>query len=286
MARPPYEYSPITEREFSLPGGARVALWVVPNIEHFVFDEPREFHRLIDEPPDISNHSLRDYGNRVGVWRLFDVLDGFDVPGTVALNAAVCEHEPPVVEAAMDRDWEFMGHGITNSQLLSGLGEDEERAVIAETRDRIAAFTGTEPRGWLGPSRAETFATPRLLVEAGFEYVGDYVNDDQPYRVATAAGDLVSMPYTTVVSDKLFERGGVTAPAFERIIRDQFDVLYDEGAEPGNAKVMAISLHPYLVGIPHRSRYLANALEYVTAHDDVWVTTGGEIVDHYLAHHA
>lgn len=282
MPSPPYEYSPITERSFSLPDGARVALWVIPNIEHFVFDEPRELHRLLETPPDVNNHSQRDYGNRVGVWRLMDVMDEYNVPGTVALNAAICEHEPQIVEAAMARDWEFMGHGITNSQPLGNLDEDEERVVIRETRDRITAFTGVAPRGWLGPARAESYATPRLLVEAGFDYVGDFVNDDQPYRVAVDGGELVSIPYATEISDKLFERGAFTGPDFERVVRDQFDVLYAEGAEPGNAKVMAISLHPYLIGYPYRSRYLANALEYVTDHDDVWVATGGEIVDHFI----
>lgn len=284
MVDPPYDYSPITERDYSLPNDANVALWVVPNVEHFRFDEPREFHRLVDEPPDISSHTTRDYGNRVGAFRLVAILEAHDVPGTVALNAEVCDHAPQVVDAMQALGWEFMGHGLTNSTLLSGLSIDEERRVIRETRDRIADHTGTPPRGWLGPSRAETYHTPSLLAEAGFDYVCDYVNDDQPYPVSTDHGELVSVPYSTVVSDKVFERGAVSGAAFEQLVKDQFDVLYAEGARPGDAKVMAISLHPYLIGVPARSRYLANALEYITGHDDVWVTTGAEIVDHYVAH--
>ena len=231
----------------------------------------------------MSRHTVRDYGNRVGAFRVVDALSGRGVPGTVALNADVCDHAPAVVDAMADLDWEFMGHGETNSRLLSGLEPAEERRVIEATHDRIAEHTGVAPRGWLGPSRAETYRTPSLLAAAGFDYVADYVNDDQPYPVATEAGELVSIPYSTVVSDKVFERGPVPGAVFEGLVRDQFDVLYAEGAAPGDAKVMCISLHPYLIGVPARIRALERALDYVVGHDDVWLATGGEIVDHYTA---
>jgi peptidoglycan/xylan/chitin deacetylase (PgdA/CDA1 family) len=211
-----------------------------------------------------------------------DILDEYDIRATVALNADVCEHEPEIVDAGMDRDWEFMGHGETNSRPLSGLDEPDERAVIRNTKTRIEAATGVAPRGWVGPARAETFNTPRLLVEEGFEYLGDFVNDDQPYEMTTDAGTLYSIPYSTEINDiGLLTSYNMSGPEFAACLTDQFDVLYEEGKEPGNGKVMAISLHPYLTGLPYRSKYLDQALEYITGHPDVWLATGSEIIDHY-----
>lgn len=279
--RPPYEYEPIRDRPFDLPGGENVAVWVVPNIEHYRYDVPYPSDDS-SYAPDVSKFSWREYGTRTGVWRLMDVLDRHDVRATVALNAHVCEHEPEIVEAGMARDWEFMGHGTTNSRRLAGLDETEERALVRETRDTIADFTGEPPAGWLSPGRTETFNTPGLLAEAGFSYLCDFVNDDQPYAMDVGEPPLVSMPYSTEINDiGLFTGYACSGPEFQQVLEDQFDVLHAEGAAPGSARVMAISLHPYLTGIPHRSRYLDRALEYITSHDDVWLATGGEIAAHY-----
>lgn len=286
MPQPPYNYSPITEREFDLPNGENVALWVIPNIEYFQFDDPRETHRLLEEPPDVNNYSWKDYGNRVGVWRMMNVLDDHGVRGTVALNSEICTQAPEIVEAGVERDWEFMCHGRTNSEPITGLSAAEERAVIRDVRETIAETTGTQPRGWLGPARAESYNTPQLLAEEGFEYVGDFVNDDQPYRMDIPGEELYSIPYSTEMSDKIFDGSTVSGAEFEQMVTDQFDVLYEEGKAAGNAKIMAISLHPYLIGVPYRSTYLDKALEYITDHDDVWVTTGGEIIDHYRQEYA
>lgn len=284
MSREPAcRYSPITERPFDLPDGQRVGVWVIPNIEHYVFDMayPNDQTEYV---PDVRNYSWRDYGKRVGIWRLMEVLDEFDIRATVALNSDICEHAPAIVEAGMDRGWEFMGHGQTNSVRLADLGETEERRVIEETRDRISAFTGNPPNGWLGPGLTETFATPRLLAEAGFGYVCDWVNDDQPYRMDVDGSMLVSIPYSGEINDiPMIMRRNMSGPEFERTIRDQFDVLYREGGRDGQAKIMAIALHPHITGHPHRSVYLSNALAYITAHDDVWLCTGSEIVDHYVS---
>lgn len=282
MPSPPYDYAPITEREFDLPNGENVALWVVPNIEHFRFDDPRTTHKYVEAPPDVNRYSWREYGTRVGIWRLMDILDEHGITATVALNAEVCDHEPEIVEAGMERNWEFMGHGLSNSEVLTGIDEGYEREIIQATRDRIADFTGERPRGWLGPARTETYNTPRILAEEGFEYVGDFVNDDQPYPMDVESGPLFSIPYTTEINDiGLLTKYNMSGPEFERCITDQFDVLYEEGATAGNAKVMAISLHPYLSGLPYRSKYLDAALEYITDHRAVWLATGGEIIQHY-----
>ena len=283
-----YEYVPAPEREFDLPEGANVAVWVVPNVEHYKIDVPSTaiYPPGTEYTPDVLNYGWRDYGVRAGIWRLMGILDNHDVPATVALNAEVCDHYPQVVEAGVERDWEFMGHGTTNARPHVDLDEVAERDLIRATRDRIEAATGEQPRGWLGPELAETFATPDLLAEEGFDYLCDWCNDDQPYPMHVAEGDLVSVPYSIEINDiPMFLTYGLTGPEFEQAIRDQFDVLYEEGARPENAKVMAIALHPFLTGLPFRSRYLDNALSYITDHEDVWVTTGGAIADHYAEHY-
>lgn len=283
--KPPYHYSPVTERPFELPENNQVALWVIPNIEYFKFDVPYPNDKS-GYNPNVMDYSWRDYGTRVGIWRLIDILDEYDITATVALNAAVCDHSPSVVEAGMERDWEFMGHGITNSERLAELDNSEEREVIQQTRNRIEEFTNTKPQGWLSPGLTETFDTPYILAEEGFSYICDWVNDDQPYVMEIDKGPLISIPYSTEINDiPLFLRRNVTGPEFEQTIKDQFDVLYKEGNEENNAKVMAIALHPYISGHPHRSKYLSNALEYITNHDKVWTCTGLDIAQHYIGNY-
>ena len=281
--QPPYDYQPIGDRAFELPDGQRVALWVIPNIEHMRFDRPDVGTAKAggDYVPDVHNFAWREYGLRVGIWRLMEVLDRHDVPATVALNAEVIDHEPAIIEAALARGWAFMGHGLTNSIRLSDLDRDEERELIEATRDRIEARTGSAPAGWLSPGLVETYHTVDLLASAGYSYVCDWCNDDQPYTMSAPSGDLLSVPYTTELNDIPWFLGyGLDAPAFETAIRDQFDVLYKVGAREGNAKVMAIALHPFITGHAYRVKYLDRALEYITGHDGVWVTTGDEIARH------
>jgi allantoinase len=276
-----YEYSPVWDREFELPNNKTIALCVVPNVEHFRFDMPYPSDSS-DYVPDVLKYTWRTYGSRVGIWRLMDILDDYGIRATVALNAEICDHEPEIVEEGMKRDWEFMGHGVTNSKRLSNLDEEEERTVIQATRDRIADFTGVEPDGWLGPGVQETFNTPDLLAEEGFEYVCDWRNDDQPYPMNVRNDDLVAMPCSAEIDDiPMLTRRNLSGPQFERTVKDQFDVLYEESQEDGNNKVLSLEIHPYLTGQAHRSKYLDNILHHITAHDGVWKTTHGEIADHY-----
>lgn len=276
------DYSPITDRDFDLPGGENVAVWVIPNVEHFRFDSSRGGIAPPRGTPDTMNFGWKDYGLRVGIWRLVDVLDRHSVPATYALNSDVCTYEPEIVEAAVERDWAIMGHGTTNSETLSDLSEDEERDVIRTTRDRIFDLTGEKPAGWLGPALQETYNTPDILAEEGFTYVCDWCNDDQPYPMNVRDGDLISVPYSVEINDyQLILKFGLTGPDYERLVKDQFDVLYREGREPGNAKVMAISLHTFIFGQAFRSKYLERVLEYISNHRDVWLTTGDEIATYY-----
>lgn len=274
-----FPYSPLCERPvLRLPEEARIAVWVIPNVEYFAFDLPATSvnpacSHLV---PDVLNFSWRDYGTRVGVWRLMEILDEAGFRGTVALNALVCEHFPQFVREAARLGWEFMGHGLTNSRSLAGLEEEEERRIIRTSMETLTLHTGTSPRGWLGPSLAETFRTPDLLAEYGVEYVCDWVNDEQPYYMQTTSGPLVAMPYTIELNDiQVFLRGGHTGEEYLQMVTDQFDVLYEEGRK--TAKVLGLSLHPFLTGVPFRSKYLSKALRYIASHRHVWLATGGEI---------
>lgn len=251
------------------PGDARIAVWVIPNIEHFHMD-------LFPNAPDVRNYSRRDYGNRVGIWRLMDVLARHHIRGTVALNAEVIAHYPRIIEAAIGLGWEFMGHGLTNSTVLTGMDAATERNTIFATRDAIEA-TGQKMRGWLGPGLTETWRTLDLLAEAGASYVADWVNDDLPYRMRNG---LHAIPYSIELNDMpLFVNPSISIADFERRMIDAFDVLYDEGEH--NGRVLGIALHPFLIGSPHRIRYLDRALAHMASHDGVWFATGAEIIEHY-----
>lgn len=279
-----YDYSPIIHREpVRWPNGARIAVWIIPNIEHFKIDVPPRPPGL-NIIPDVQNFSARDYSLRVGIWRMMEIMDKHGFRGTVALNSDVCERYPAVMEECQKRGWEFMGHGVTNSQLLAGMSEEEERATIRQVIETITRTTGQAPKGWLGPALAETFNTPDLLAEAGIQYVCDWTCDDQPFPMKVKRGRLISVPYGGELNDiRIFLGRGAPAPEFFEMVRDQFDVLYNEGAR--NGRVMAIALHPFLIGHPFRSKYLDQALAYIASHNDVWITTGGEIADWYYEHY-
>jgi peptidoglycan/xylan/chitin deacetylase (PgdA/CDA1 family) len=280
-----YEHSPIIKRPpLHWPNGARVAFWVIPNIEHYPIDVMARtgMRAPLDSLPDIYNHSWRDYGVRIGVWRVMEVLDQYKLRATVALNAAICEEHPLIIEEGERRGWEWMGHGILNAQRLIDLDADGQRQTIQKCVEMIHKATGRAPQGWLGPGLGERWETPALLAEAGFRYVADWVNDDQPYRLQTTAGPLVALPYSIEVNDiPLFLDQKRTGAEFVQIARDQFDTLYREGATSG--RVMALALHPFLLGAASRVRYLDEILAYITNHPDVWLATGSEIVEAYLA---
>lgn len=265
-----FPFMPIVDRPLvAWPGGARVAVWVVPNIEHFHIE-------LGPKAPDIRNFSRRDYGNRVGVWRVMETLAKHKIRGTVALNGEVVKYYPRIMEECARLDWELMGHGLTNSSFLSGLTPEDESAVIASTREAIESC-GQKMRGWLGPGLTETWNTLDLLREQGVEYVADWCNDDLPYAMNNG---LFSIPYSLELNDMpLFNNPSISVVDFERRIRDTFDVLYEEGAV--NGRVMCIALHPFLTGVPHRIRYLDSALAHIASHDGVWFATGSEIIEAY-----
>ena len=276
----PFPYTPIIERPvLRWPNGARIAVWVVPNIEFFPLNEKVFFGAGFI--PDVLAWSSRDYGARVGIFRMMEVMDRYGIRGTVALNSEVCDAYPQIIDEAKKRGWEFMGHNQSNSRPLNQIPPETEKAVIQGTFDRIEQATGTRPRGWLGGGVIETWNTLDYLIDAGGQYVCDWVNDDQPYLMDVDGRRLVSVPYASETNDfSAFLRWGMTPDQFADQVRRQFDVLYRESAESG--RVMALSLHPFLIGVAHRIGALETALEHICGHDDVWLATGGEIMDHYL----
>jgi allantoinase len=283
----PFPYSPIIHRpRLTWPSGANVALWVIPNIEFFSLEErvPAGSGGTGTPVPDIPSWSARDYGNRVGVFRLMQVLERYGIRATVALNADLCAQHPAIIEEGQKRSWEWMGHNESNTRRLNEAPPGEEQRIIHDALATIAQATGKRPLGWLGSGLQETWDTLDLLAAEGCEYVCDWTNDDQPYTMTLEGGrKLVSIPYSHEINDKpVFERAHRTAAEFQEMICRQFDVLYREGAESG--RVMAIAIHPYLTGVPHRIDAFDQALAYICRHDRVWKATGTEIARHFAAH--
>ncbi|MEV1242661.1 polysaccharide deacetylase family protein [Nonomuraea sp. NPDC050022] len=274
-----FDYSPIVDREpIRWPGGARVAFYVGLNVEHFVIDRPST---SINEAtatlvPDPLNYGWRDYGPRVAIWRVMEVLDRHGIRASVLLNADVCERYPQIVEAGNARGWAWLAHGKNNSTLQADV--DDERAYLTEVVDTIEKATGRRPRGWLGPALTETFQTPSLLAELGLSYVLDWTNDDQPYRLNVPG--MLSVPYSLELNDLgIFTMHGRSGGDFVQMVKDQVDQLCAESAESG--RVMALALHPFVIGQAFRAKYLDQALEYVASRPDVWLTTSDEIAEHY-----
>jgi peptidoglycan/xylan/chitin deacetylase (PgdA/CDA1 family) len=274
-----YDYSPITERPaIRWPGGAKVAVYVGLNIEHFLVDRPSTsiWPGTADLTPDALNYGWRDYGVRVGIWRTMASLDRHGVRASVLLNSDVTRHYPQIIKAGVERNWAWLAHGRTNSALHANLSEEEERKELTDIVDTIAAATGARPRGWMGPGLTETFNTPKLLAELGLNYVLDWTNDDQPYHLNVPG--MISVPYTVELNDLgLFVTKGTTGPEFVQIVKDQYEQLSTEG----DGRVMALALHPFVTGQAFRAKYLDQALEFLAAQPDIWLTTSDEIAEHY-----
>jgi peptidoglycan/xylan/chitin deacetylase (PgdA/CDA1 family) len=278
-----FEYSAIAKRpRLELPNGARVAVWVVPNVEHFHWGQPGMAMTPMTAQlkPDVLNYAWRDYGARVGVWRVMEIMERQSFPATAALNSEVCLNYPEIIIEGNRLGWEWMAHGPTNSMLFTGMPEDTERPIIGGVLHTIAQHTGKRPRGWLGPALTETDNTLDILAEAGVDYVADWCNDEQPYRMKTRSRPILAMPYTLEIGDiPVFLMHGGSGEDFYQMIVDQFDTMYEDGAR--HYRVMSIALHPFLVGHPFRAKHLERALAYIRKRDAVWITSGSAIADWY-----
>lgn len=282
-----YDYLPYYDRpRITWPGGARLAFWCAPNVEHYELEPPANPLRTPwPRPiPDVLHYAWRDYGNRSGIWRMMAAMDRYGVRGSVSLNVAVCDHFPQIAAAMRERRWEFFSHGVYNTRYTYGMNEAQERAFIADVKASVLKWGGHELKGWLAPAITLTERTIDLLAEAGIIYTLDLFHDDQPLPVNVRQGRMISVPYSLEINDFTTLHQGATTPAdYLDAIKAQFDRLYMEGAE--NGTVMCLPLHPFLIGQPHRIAVLEAALDYITSHDGVWVATAAEIADHYYLHH-
>jgi len=266
------------------PEGARVALWVVVPLQWFPLDMAASVPFMpaggVDEPyPDFRNYTHRDYGNRVGIFRVIKVLERLGIRATAAVNAAVCERYPRLIEEVRAHGWEFIAHGLHMGRVHhAGLDKNDEAAMVSQTVATIRRATGQVVRGWLSPGCSESLHTLDLVAAQGIEYVCDWVNDEMPYAMRTAAGTTYSMPYGYDMSDTtLIGQFHYTADEFAEQVQDQFDLLYREAATQGG-RVLSLTVHPWLIGQPHRIAALERALVHVTAHAGVWAATGSEIL--------
>lgn len=278
-------YSAIVQRPFwRLPGGARMAVWIVPNVEHYEY-QPQEVRVRDPWPrmphPDVLGYGGRDYGNRVGFWRMLEVLDRYSPRCTVSLSMSVIQMYPKIFEAMQARDWEYMSHGLYNTRYVWGYDENRERELIAQCSRIHHDHVGTPLPGWFSPAVSCTVNTPDLVAQAGIRYYCDLYHDDQPTWVGTRYGPIVSVPYSMDLNDAMIYRQPFEAEDFATMVIDHFDTLYRESESI--ARVMCIALHPYMMGAPHRVRHLERALGYVAGHSDVWITTGGDIADCFAA---
>lgn len=278
-----FDYSPITERgPIHWPDGKRVAFYVGLNIEHFYVDLPgtATYEGTTALTPDSLNYGWRDYGPRVGIWRIVELLDKYGIRASALLNSDVGERYPQIITAGRERGWAWLAHGSSNSHLHSGLSVDQERTALREIVTTIEKSTGQRPRGWMGPGLTETFHTPELFAELGGQYVLDWTNDDQPYRLNVPG--MLSVPYSVELNDiGIFVSKGLTGPDFVRMVKDQVDQLYAEAEAADSGRVLPLALHPFVIGQAFRRRYLDEALEYVANHPGVWLTTSDDIADHY-----
>jgi peptidoglycan/xylan/chitin deacetylase (PgdA/CDA1 family) len=277
-----YDYCPIVGRPgYAWPGGARLAVYVGLNLEHFAFGEGLGAELAPGGPqPDVLNYAWRDYGNRVGAWRMLELLDALGWPCSVLLNSEIYDYAPQLAAAFRARGDEFVGHGRSNAERQGILEEEGERALVLEATAAIARHEGKPPAGWLGPWISQSRATPDLLQEAGYSYLLDWCMDDQPVWFRTRKGRILSVPYPQELNDiPMIVGRRIGGDAFADMIVDNFDEMRVQSrAQP---LVMGIALHPYLVGQPHRLRHLRRALAHIAANrDGVWITTAGAIAAH------
>jgi peptidoglycan/xylan/chitin deacetylase (PgdA/CDA1 family) len=277
--RVPY-WSRATRPRFAWPGGKRLAVWVVPNLEYYEYLPKRydfrdQFARIMH--PDVMQWGYRDYGNRIGVWRMADALVEYPVRITASTNLAVFDHCPEIAALVRDRGWEVMSHGLYNTRYLGRDTEAQERAGLREEIELTRRHTGQTLRGLLGPCVTNSSATMDLMAEHGLVYHADWVHDDVPVPIRVPMGSLVSIPYAYDINDGPALEGHYDGAYLLDVCVRQFDRLRAEAADGG--LVYCLPLHTYLIGQPHTIGYLRSILDHVCRFDDVWFATGGEIAD-------
>jgi peptidoglycan/xylan/chitin deacetylase (PgdA/CDA1 family) len=280
-----YDYRPIEGRpDYSWPDGRRLAVYLALNLEQFAFGEGLGAELAPGGPqPDILNFAWRDYGNRVGAWRMKRMFDELGLPCSLLVNAALYEHCPELPAAFLARGDEMVGHGITNAERQGTLEERAEASLIRRATAAIEQHAGSRPNGWLGPWISESHATPDLLQEAGYTYLLDWCCDDQPIWLRTRQGKILAVPYPQELNDiPAIVARRTDADVFADMIIDNFDEMLEQSE--GEPLVMGLALHAYVVGQPFRLRHLRRALRHIAERrDEVWITTAGAIARHVIA---
>ena len=279
-----YDYSSLPNRaQYEWPNGTKLAVYVAMNIEAFSYGEGKG--AAIAPPEQAMSHSIyswRDYGNRIGFWRLMDMFDDLQIPVQHQLNTAIYDECPDIPARIRSRNDEFLGHGYTNSEEQGGLSEQKEKDLIAKCTATITKHEGKAPTGWMSPWLSNSETTMDLLQEAGYRYVMDWTMDDQPTWIKTRGGKILSMPYPVEANDN---RGIVwyryTSSEFTDMLIDNFDEMLEQTQRDGHPLVCPISLHPFVVGRPYRIRQLRRALEHILKYKDrIWLTRPGDICQH------
>jgi peptidoglycan/xylan/chitin deacetylase (PgdA/CDA1 family) len=296
MDHPHYDWSPLPDRPvLRWPNSAKVAVCVVVNVEHYDLEPVAGSVTPTSMPgggrgrgpaPDIATYSLREYGNRVGIFRVLRVLEKHDVKATIAIDAATAVRCPAIVRECLARDYEFAGHGLSATQAItSRMSEAQERAYISEALNAVRAATGKDVTGWLGPEYSESARTPAILADLGVTHVFDWPNDEQPYEMNVSNGRLIALPALLELDDVYAHwHRRVAIARWEQMVRDAFDRLVMDGQASG--RLMVLSIHPWLIGQPHRIRSLEGALAHMARSPDVWTATGSMITEWFTRHHA
>ena len=280
-----FDYRPITQRpDYRWPNGARLAVYLGFNLEHFAFGDGLGARIGPASPePDVLNHGWREYGNRVGAWRCLELFDTLGLPTGALVNTALYDHCPALMQAVAARGDELIGHGHSNAERQGDYAEAGERALLMRCAARIAAECGTAPAGWLSPWISESVLTPDLLAETGYRYTLNWCHDDQPMRMKTRDGrGLWAVPYPQELNDiPMIVARQMDAKDFATLVIDNFDEMREQArAQP---LVMGLALHPYIVGQPYRLRHLRRALQHLARARDageIWFTTPGAICTH------
>ena len=279
-----YDWSMLADRKpVSWPGDAKVALWVNVALQFFPLNqEGKPFAPvggMTTAYPDLRHYTLRDYGNRVGIFRILKVLDQYGVKPTFAMNTQLAERYPYLLKRITERGDEIICHGWNmDSPHYGGQDKDEEDALIGKSLDRLRELTGQRVEGWISPSKSQSSHTPELLVKHGVKYMCDWINDELPYPFRTPAGDITAMPLSTELEDRFIMQANLHSESeYADQIEDAFDFLYKEAEEKGGGRMLALSIHPWMLGQPHRIGKLEQVLAHITAREGVWSASAGEI---------
>ena len=288
-----YDWSPLSTRGIlRWPDNARIALSVVVTLEHMEWVAPEGSFQAANlaggsaaRPfPDYARISHREYGHRVGIYRVLDVLERHGIRPTIAMDALTASNYPYLVRHCLDRGCEIIGHGISVNRMITGnMSEQQERDYIRESMDAVTQATGVAPAGWMGPEYGESERTPRLLGEAGVRYLCDWANDEQPYPLKVPVGELFALPVMLELDDVVaMVHRKVQVDRYATMLRESFDGMYDDGS--ANGRVLVLSLHPWLIGQPFRIGVLDESLGHMMRRQGVWAASGAEVVDWYRAH--